>query len=82
MKAQTLIRRTASEGISVETIAEAIVSVGHVFDTPNDKLGGVFLPPGIREGVAEFLGYELSITYHAAFDAAVAYMQQGVFPCA
>ena len=61
MKAHTLLRRCAAEYISVADIADAISAHG-------DNL-----PEGIRNSVAERLNYDRnSITFHAAFDAAVA----------
>jgi hypothetical protein len=61
MKAHTLLRRCAAEQIDIASIAQAIKAYA------ND------LPEGIRKVVAEELGYHQNTTYHAAFDAAVAY---------
>lgn len=61
MKAHTLLRRCASEQIDIALIAHAI------------RTHGKSLPEGVRKVVAEKLGYHQTTTYHAAFDAAVAY---------
>lgn len=63
MKASTLIRRCAVEGIQIELIAQAISSM-------QDDL-----PEGIRADTARSLGYKTTTTFHAAFDAAVALLQ-------